>query len=101
MLWAEGGVTAWVAVLVNSAAFVLTGDLPWAIFFGLINSVHSPLSRVAVQMLIAVQVFPAPLILLVTGVFYLWVYVRGCRDHGSQRPAETLPRVLEASPEGV
>jgi cytochrome c-type biogenesis protein CcmH/NrfF len=27
-------------------------------------------------LLIAVQVFPAPLILLVIGVFYLWVYAR-------------------------
>jgi uncharacterized membrane protein YhaH (DUF805 family) len=88
-------------VLVNSAAFVLTGDLPWAIFFGLINSVHMPLSRVAVQMLIAVQVFPAPLILLVTGVFYLWVYVRRCRDHDSQSPIETKPLMREASSEGL
>jgi hypothetical protein len=101
MLWAEGGVTAWLAVLVNSAAFVLTGDLPWAIFLGLINNVHVPLSRVAGQMMIAVQVFPAPLILLVTGVFYLWVYVRRCRNHGSQRPIETMPRLREVSPEGL
>jgi hypothetical protein len=60
-----------------------------------------PLTRVAVQMLIAVQVSPVPLILLVTGVFYLWVYVRRCRDHASRQPPGNLPRNREASLRGL
>jgi hypothetical protein len=78
MLWAEGGLTGWLALLVNSAGFVLTGDLPSAALFGIIGHMHVPTTAVGTQMLIAVQVVPAPLILLVTGVFYLWVYVRSC-----------------------
>jgi hypothetical protein len=101
MLWAEGGLTGWLALLVNSAAFVLTGDLPWVVLLGIINNLHLPLSRLAGQMLTAVQVFPAPLILLVTGVFYLWVYVRCCRDHASRQPLGTMPRKREALPEGL
>jgi hypothetical protein len=30
--------------------------------------------------------FPAPLILLVTGVFYLWVYARDSGEHPAAEP---------------
>jgi hypothetical protein len=63
---------------VNTAGFVLTGDIPWAIFLGLINNLHLPTTWLSGQILMAAQVFPAPLILLVMGIFYLWVYVRRC-----------------------
>lgn len=86
MLWAEGGLTGRLALLVNCAGFVLTGDLPWAILLGLINNLHLPSTRLTGQLLTAVQVFPAPLILLVMGVFYLWVYVRRCPAHASPQP---------------
>jgi len=76
MLWAEGGLTGRLALLVNSAAFVLTGDLPWAFVLGLISHLHLPATPLCGQILTAVQVFPAPLILLIMGIFYLWVYVQ-------------------------
>jgi hypothetical protein len=101
MLWAEGGLMKWLALAVNSAALVLTGDLPWVVLLGFINTLHLPLSHLAGALLIGVQVFPAPLILLVTGVFYLWVYVRRCRDHAAQQPPGSMPRELEASAEGL
>jgi hypothetical protein len=75
MLWAEGGLMGWLALLVNTAGFVVTGDLPWAILLGLIRSLHLSRTGLSGQVLIAVQVFPAPLMLLVMSVFYLWVYV--------------------------
>ena len=87
MLWAEGGLIGRLALMVNIAGFVLTGDLLWAILLGLINNLHLPSTRLTGQMLTAVQVFPVPLILLVMGVFYLWVYVRRC-------PADTSPQPL-------
>jgi hypothetical protein len=86
MLWAEGGLAGWLALLVNTAGFVLNGDLAWAIFFGLANNLHLHLTRLTGEMLIAVQVFPAPLILLVMGVFYLWVYVRRCGAQTGPKP---------------
>jgi hypothetical protein len=100
MLWAEGGPMGWLALVVNSAAFVLTGDLPWAVFFGIIGHMRGPTTALGTQMLVAAQVFPAPVILLVTGVFYLWVYVRRCRAHASPQPLGTVPRKPEASPQG-
>jgi hypothetical protein len=76
MLWAEGGLIGWFAVLLNAAGFVLTGDLTWAVLLALINHLHLSTSGPHGQLLTAVVVFPVPLILLVMGVFYLWVYAR-------------------------
>ncbi|MGB9408118.1 MAG: glycosyltransferase family 87 protein [Terracidiphilus sp.] len=76
MLWAQGDRIGRLALLVTTAGFVLTGDIPWAIFLGLIGKLHLPATALTGQMLMAVQVFPVPLILLVMGVFYLWVYAR-------------------------
>ncbi len=76
MLWAEGGLIGRLALLVTAAGFVLNGDVTWAIVLGLIGRLHIAPSALSDQLLIAVQVFPAPLILLVIGVFYLWVYAR-------------------------
>jgi hypothetical protein len=80
MLWAEGGRIGRLALALTTAGFVLTGDIPWAIFFGVISKVHLPAYALTEKLLMAVQIFPVPLILLVIGVFYLWVYARSRRD---------------------
>jgi hypothetical protein len=69
---------------------VLTGDIPWAIFLGLINNPHLPTTWLSGQILMAAQVFPVPLILLVMVIFYLWVYVRRCSGP-SPTPAAAEP----------
>jgi hypothetical protein len=76
MLWTEGGRIGRLALVVTTAGFVLTGDIPWTIFFGLIGKLHLPANALTGKMLMAVQIFPVPLILLAMGIFYLWVYVR-------------------------
>jgi hypothetical protein len=86
VLWAEGGLIGRRALLVNTAGLVLTGFLSWAIFYSLLLNLHLPATRLFGQILMAAQVFPAPLILLVMGIFYLWVYVRSCSTHASQEP---------------
>src|ERR1035437_8926162 len=80
MLWAEGGRTGRLALAVTTAGFVLTGDFPWAIFLAMIGRLRLPPTRFFGQMVMAVQVFPVPLILLVMGIFYLWVYVSRSSD---------------------
>ena len=75
-LWVEGGLVGRLALVVNTAGLVLTGDLTWAILLGLINHLHLAATGFSGWILVALQVFPAPLILLVMGVFYLWVYAR-------------------------
>ncbi|MGO9336245.1 MAG: glycosyltransferase 87 family protein [Terracidiphilus sp.] len=76
MLWAEGSVLGKLALLVNTAAFVLTGDLTWAILLGLIGHLHLAATGFSGWLSTALQVFPAPLMLLAMAIFYLWVYAR-------------------------
>jgi len=76
MLWAGGGLIGRLALLVNTAGFVLTGDLSWSIYFGLTDKLYLSRAGMSGQILTAVQVFTVPLILLVMSIFYLWVYLR-------------------------
>jgi hypothetical protein len=76
MLWAEGGRIGRLALAVTTAGLVLTGDIPWAIFFGVTSKLHLPANALTGKVLVAVQVFPVPLTLLVMGAFYLWIYAR-------------------------
>jgi hypothetical protein len=87
MLWAEGGLIGWIALLVNTTAFVLTSDLPWAILLGLIKNMHLSANGLSGQMWKAALTLPTPLILLVMGIFYLWVYVS--RSSASADSAES------------
>jgi hypothetical protein len=86
MLWAEGGRIGRLALAVTTAGLVLTGDIPWAIFFGVASKLHLPATALTGKILMAVQMFPVPLILLAVGVFYLWIYAR------SGRPMALIPR---------
>jgi hypothetical protein len=76
MLWAEGGRIAWMALLVNSAALLLTGDIPLAILNGVTKQMHLGTAGIFAQMLTVVLIRPASLILLGMSIFYLWVYLR-------------------------
>jgi hypothetical protein len=86
MLWAEGGRIGRLALLVTTAGFVLTGDLPWVVILALIGRLHLPATWFFQQMVMAVQVIPVPLILLTMGIFYLWVYVRGSSNPTAEYP---------------
>jgi hypothetical protein len=76
MLWAEGGWIGWLAVAVTGTAIFLSGDLQWAMFFRLLSHVELSQSWLSGRLLMVLQVFPVPLALLTTCVFYLLVYVR-------------------------
>jgi hypothetical protein len=76
MLWAKGGRIAWVALLVNTAGLVLTGDIPLVILNIIANQLHISTAGIFGQMLTVMLIRPASLILLVMSIFYLWVYLR-------------------------
>jgi hypothetical protein len=88
MLWAEGGRIGRLALLVNVAGFILTGDFSWAIFIAIISALHLPATGFMGRMVMVVNVFSVPLILLAVGVFYLWLYVRSSSAHLPTPPAE-------------
>ena len=75
-LWTERGLAGWLALALTAAGFVFTGDLSCAILIFLTNSLHLSSSGMPGQILNAIQVFPAPLLLLAMGIFYTWVYAR-------------------------
>jgi hypothetical protein len=101
MLWADGGMMGRLALGVNSAAIVLTGDLPWAFLFSMIGRMHLSTTGRSGQILTAMVAFPAPAILLVTGVFYLWIYVSndltkgGLLQEGSPTAAQIVSEPLD------
>jgi hypothetical protein len=74
-LWSRGGKIAWVAAAITAAQIVLTGGIFWAIFFRVLPHLSFNNARFGGQVLIGVQAFPVPLILLLTAVFNLWIYL--------------------------
>ncbi len=97
LLWTEGGLIGWLAVVVNTIGLVLTGDLVWIFMFSLFANLHLSTVGVAEKLLTAAQVFAMPTILLVMGIFYLWIFVR--RDPGDVAPlvpaeSDELPLAL-------
>lgn len=76
MLWAEGGPIGWIALLLNTMGVVLTGDIPSIVLTLFFDNLHVDVAGIFGKILTVVLMRPAPLILLVMGIFYLWVYLR-------------------------
>jgi len=85
MLWKAGRLIGRIALLVNATAFMLTGDLTWAVFFAFIRHLSPTSAWLSSGLLTAIEVFAAPMILLATSIFYLWAYVRHGEADGSPR----------------
>jgi len=83
LLWREQSALRWIALSLNAAAFLLTGDLFWAVVWHFTR--FSPASLNA-------AVIIAPLILLATGVFYLCIYLR--RDASDHEPGRAQSAAL-------
>jgi hypothetical protein len=85
MLWAEGDPTRWIALLVNTAALVITGDIPLTILLILTRNLHLSAATLSGQIGTVVLARPVPLTLLVMSIFYLWVYLRRALQRGNAR----------------
>lgn len=72
LLWAKGGSTAKMALLVSGAALALTGDLSCTVMVFFIRGLHLNATGIWGQAQNALQALPIPLGLLVMSVFYLW-----------------------------
>ena len=98
MLLHEGGAIGRIALLLNSAAIVLTSDLPLALLAQSTKGLHLSMEGPAIIPAILLT-RPMPLILLVLGTFYLWVYVRRSSSDIQERPLEidaaTFPKAME------
>ncbi len=76
ILWAEGGRTRWLALLVTSAGIISTADIPLTILLIFTKNLHLSTAGLPGQLLTVVLMRPIPLILLAMGIFYLWIYLR-------------------------
>jgi hypothetical protein len=82
ILWAEGVWTGKLALMLNTAAVLLTSDIPLAILVQLTRNLPSTATDFWGKMMAVMFARPAPLVLLVMSIFYLWIYLR--------RPSATL-----------
>lgn len=89
MLLSEGGMIGRIALVLNSAAIVLTSDLPLALLAQLSKGWHLSTEGFQAKLLTVLLGRPMPIILLALGTFYLWVYAR-------QSLRETIPVSPEA-----
>jgi hypothetical protein len=99
LLWAEGGATAKLALLITTAGIVSTADIPLTIYTILTYNLKFSSAGLSGQILKTVLMRPVPLILLAMGIFYLWVYLRrdparvSTVEHGErgERPPTPAP----------
>jgi hypothetical protein len=76
MLWSEGSRVRWCAVMFTFAGIFVTSDIPLALIATL--SRNNEASGAVVQSNISMVLLnrPVPLVLLASGIFYLWVYAK-------------------------
>jgi len=79
MLWSEGGKVAWTALALTCACVFITADIPLTVV-ALITE-HLPMTAPGIGAKAIAILFgrPAPLLLLATALFYLWVFVQRTR----------------------
>jgi hypothetical protein len=75
-LWAMGARLKWLAGLLTTSALLCTSDVPAAILLVTMNSLKVGIAGLWGKVFTVVLFHPAPLVLLATGVFYLWIYFR-------------------------
>jgi hypothetical protein len=98
MLWAEGGAIGRVALLVNTAGLVLTGDIALAVLAIFWNHLHISTDVILGQILTVVLIRPTSLIMLAMGIFYLWVYVRRTGPDANAGPVQAASAPSEPAP---
>ena len=97
MLWEEGGLAGWFALVVNAAAIGFTGDIPSVLLRNLSAKIQITEGGSLGRMLVALSTRPIPILLLVLGVFYLWVFARRAvplfaRNRVERLESATVPR---------
>lgn len=77
MLWARNGLIGKLMLAVTASGLMLTAEIPWAILLTVLRRLPPPESPWARLGLVAIQVFPIPLMLIGMSIFYLWLLLKG------------------------
>jgi len=84
MLWVEGRRSRWLALALTGASMILTGEMPLTLLVRFTRNLHLSTTALSGKLLTIALARPAPLILLATGSFYLWLFMR--RSQASSAP---------------
>ncbi len=76
LLWATDARLKWAAGLLTAFALLSTADIPSTVLLTIMNSLKMGTASILGKVLTVVVFHPAPLVLLATGIFYVWVYFR-------------------------
>jgi Glycosyltransferase family 87 len=76
LLWTTDARLKWAAGLLTGFALLSTADVPSSVLLTIMNSLKIGTVSILGKVLTVFVFHPAPLFLLATGVFYLWVYFR-------------------------
>jgi len=96
LLWSRGGRIAWTALLVTSAGMLLNADITLASLNIIFNYLHVETAGIFGTILTLLMIRPASLILLVMGLFYLWVYLRRSTLTNESGQSEASTEKVEA-----
>ena len=76
MLWAKRGLAGWLALGLTTAGVLVNGDLTSLLRMFMTENLLAHSSGLSGKILVILLGRPVPIVLLLTGVFYLWVYLR-------------------------
>jgi hypothetical protein len=95
-LCAEGNQTGRIAAILTTAAFFFTGDLPLYLLVTYSKPLREASPAWVGKAATIVLARPAPLCLLVLGIFYLWVYAKRTGDDSVEetKPADARKSAL-------
>lgn len=96
VLWTGKGARRWAALLLTSASIFFTADMPLAVMGELTRNLPNFSSNLSGKLLTILLRRPTPLILLATGCFYLWIYLRYSSPAESAAPNGSATNTLTA-----
>lgn len=100
MLWAEGGAKRWLAFVFSTATLVAVGDIPMVVYLSYGGNTPESVTGLSAQIVTILMGRQIPLLMLIMGVFYLWVYVRrafspsSSKELGEYRQKRSIPATV-------
>lgn len=95
LLWARGGMRRWLGLGLTAAAIFVTSDIPLIILMRCTSDVTFSVATLKGKLTL-LALHPAPVMLLVTGCFYLWVYIRYVPPAVTGETTARVDRAIEA-----
>jgi hypothetical protein len=86
LLWKEGSRSRWPALILTMASMAATSELAVVLLIKYAQGLHLSTTELSARLLTIALTRPAPLLLLPTGILYLWAYMRYPRRESVSTP---------------